>query len=230
MFYNEYGGYCVPVSSLHRPAVQAIMHGKVYEPDTISYMISKCGDMDIIHAGTFFGDFLPALANAIDPNSLIFAYEPNHESWRCAKITLELNEINNVKLMNAALGAQRGNAQLQTEGEMGVPLGGGSRVVGSHELVKSNLVNVVTIDETIPENRRIGILQLDVEGYEAEALSGALSTIRRCLPILILEVLPGTDVTQSAWFNANILALGYRYAFKLHGNSVYLCQADTKHS
>ena len=86
-------------------------------------------------------------------------------------------------------------------------------------------MEVVSIDDVIPAEREIGILQLDVEGYEKYALSGGLSTIRRCLPILILEVLPHSTLEDSDWFSANILRLGYKKVAKLHGNSVYSTQA-----
>jgi len=52
--YNPYGGYCVPQSSHHRPAAQMILRGRVWEPDTIKFVRD--------HAGTYFGDFIPALS------------------------------------------------------------------------------------------------------------------------------------------------------------------------
>ncbi len=66
--YNKYGGYCVPNSSRHRPAAQKILFNKVHEAKTIEYMVSK-SDMngEIVHAGTYFGDFLPALSKNLPP-------------------------------------------------------------------------------------------------------------------------------------------------------------------
>ena len=55
--YNKYGGYCVPESSRFRPAALAILSNDIYEPKTIEFMMSNCADGDIIHAGTYFGDF-----------------------------------------------------------------------------------------------------------------------------------------------------------------------------
>jgi len=61
--YNKYGGYCVPDSSRHRPAAKMVLANDVYEPKTIEFMRRECGSGDIIHAGTYFGDFLPALSS-----------------------------------------------------------------------------------------------------------------------------------------------------------------------
>ncbi|HJW46367.1 MAG TPA: FkbM family methyltransferase [Lysobacter sp.] len=224
--YNKYGGYCIPESAFHRPAAKAVLSGKVYEPRTIEYMVANCRNRDIIHAGTFFGDFLPALSGAINPNALVWAFEPNLENFRCAKITLELNEASNVRLTHAGLGAKTERLFVQTADASGRSLGGTSHIVDKTcGAGKKESVDIVTIDDAIPSERDIGILQLDVEGYEKEVLLGALSTIRRCLPLLILEVLPNSTLVQSDWFLKNIVSLGYENVAKLHGNSVYSCKS-----
>lgn len=117
--YNQFGGYCVPVSAMHRPAAKRVLAGKVWESDTIEFMISQFDSGDIITAGTFFGDFLPALSAHLQPGAGIWAFEPNPESFRCAQITLMLNGLKNVVLTQAGLGAQPEVKQLvvtDTEG------------------------------------------------------------------------------------------------------------------
>jgi FkbM family methyltransferase len=221
--YNKYGGYCVPESARHRPAAKAILGAEVYEPQTLAYMIANCGNRDIIHAGTFFGDFLPALSAALHPGALLWAFEPNHENYCCANITIALNYSQNIRLANMGLGARGEQLFVQTRDSDGVSLGGASRIVGINDSCESNdAVQVVAIDDVVPSDRSIGILQLDVEGYEKEALKGALATIRRCLPILILEVWPGSTLLASSWFSENILSLGYEKHAVLHGNVVLL--------
>jgi FkbM family methyltransferase len=221
--YNKYGGYCVPESARHRPAARAILSGAVYEPQTLTYMIANCGDRDIVHAGTFFGDFLPALSAALQPGALLWAFEPNHENYCCANITVALNYSENIRLANLGLGARSEQLFVQTRDSNGLPLGGGSRIVGANDSCENkDTVQIVSIDDTVPSDRNIGILQLDVEGYEKEALTGALATIRRCMPILILEVWPGSTLLTSKWFSENILSLGYEKYANVHGNAVFL--------
>ena len=58
--YNRFGAYCVPLSSKHRPAAQRVLRNAIYEEDTIEYMRKNNKGGDIIHAGTYFGDFLKA--------------------------------------------------------------------------------------------------------------------------------------------------------------------------
>lgn len=221
--YNKYGGYCVPESSRHRPAAQKILANDVHEPNTIDYILSNCGAGDVVHAGTYFGDFLPALAKAVSPSAKIWAFEPNKENYRCAKITLEINQIENVVLTNAGLGAKDDDLLIKISDESGFSLGGASRIITkeSNESAGAESVQIVTIDDIIGYDRDVSIVQLDVEGYEKEALTGASNTIKRCLPTIILEVLPNSTLCDSEWFAENILSLGYKKIGDVHSNSIF---------
>ncbi len=216
--YNVYGGYCVPESSRHRPACKAILANDVWEPQTIELMRRSCGDGDIVHAGTFFGDFLPALSAALKPGAKVWAFEPSRENYRCAKITSELNGLGNVELVHAALGAQCMAARVKTVDATGIPMGGSAQVGDDGD----ETVDVVTIDD-VTDGRQVSIVQLDVEGYERQALEGALRLIRRCRPMLILETLKGSTLLESQWFADSILAHGYRQISSVHDNAVLSC-------
>jgi hypothetical protein len=78
-------------------------------------------------------------------------------------------------------------------------------------------VSVVALDDIVPATRKVTVLQLDVEGSEEQALMGALRTIKRCLPQIILESLP----KDRDWFSNAILGLGYREIAKVHSNTVF---------
>ncbi|CAN5260015.1 hypothetical protein BH24PSE2_BH24PSE2_18980 [soil metagenome] len=223
--YNKHGGYCVPKSSRHRPAAQRILRNAVFEPRTIEFVVSHCGTGDIVHAGAYFGDFLPALSRGCAPNSIVWAFEPNRENYRCASITCQINALENVVLTNAGLGARNEAVSMRTVDKDGQPLGGGSRIIAGKTANEPGLeaIQVVALDSAVESEREISIIQLDVEGYEREALQGALRTIQRCLPIIIVEVLQDSSLLESDWFSENILSLGYRKKHVIHGNSVFLC-------
>lgn len=130
--YNRHGAYCVPLSSGHRPAAKTVLSGRVWEADTISLLCKAARHGDLIHAGAYFGDFLPALARACkETGRKVWAFEPSRENHRCAEITVMLNGLDNVVLKRVALGAVAGRARLVTTTEDGERLGGGSHVVGA---------------------------------------------------------------------------------------------------
>lgn len=211
---NEFGRYAVPLSSRHRPAAQTVLHGDVWERQTIDYMRAHAG-RDVVHAGTYFGDFLPALSAAMSPGRTIYAFEPNSENFACAEWTRLLNALGNVQLRHAALGDVNGRGQMQTA-HAGRALGGASRITdvpidgaGDYEDVTT-----VRLDDVLPKESDIGVLQLDVEGFEEAALKGALDTIVRCRPILILESVP------DAFISSCVTPLGYRRAGSVCGNTI----------
>jgi FkbM family methyltransferase len=180
-------------------------------------MMANCGTGDIIHAGTYFGDFLPALSRALDRDAIIWAFEPNTENFHCATKTIELNGLENVRLMNAALGATAETMPLMIRKPDGSAAGGASRLV-RHQRHRAAYeeVKLVPGDAVVPRDRKISILQLDVEGFELDALAGLVDTIRRCMPIMILENVP-TEV----WFHQHILTLNYELRGRVHANSIF---------
>lgn len=212
---NEYGRYSVPDGLDHRPAVRLVKSGKVYEPNTIKFMREHAGLGDIIHAGTFFGDFLPGLSKSMNGAAHIWAFEPNPNSHVHAKRTIELNALANVTLTNAALSNQDGHILFKTRDEQGNPLGGHSRYV-TEDGPGVESVPAIRLDTAIPQERHISILQLDVEGHERAALEGAMEIITRCRPILILE-----EFRYKRWIKAKLGHLGYDLVRKVHSNRVF---------
>ncbi|HVA49244.1 MAG TPA: FkbM family methyltransferase [Pirellulales bacterium] len=214
--YNEYGGYCVPLASRYRPCAQQILAGCVWERETLEFMMARGGD--VIHAGTYFGDFLPALSNSRAAGAGVWAFEPNPENYQCARITTQINRLTNVNLFHAGLGAARGASMMRTTDERGQPLGGLSQIISNRTIgcARTESVEMTRIDDVFPAHRNVEIIQLDVEGMEQEALEGAMRTIGRCLPVLILETVPGDD-----WVRANLLPLGYRVERTVLDNTVF---------
>src|SRR5262249_33851709 len=126
---NVHGRYCVPASSRSRPAAAMVLAGKVWEPKTIAYMASNCADGDIVHAGTYFGGFLPALSKALSAGAHLWALDPPRENYACAMETIELNAIPNATLIQAGLGERSDTRPLQTGSPTNPRAGGASRFV-----------------------------------------------------------------------------------------------------
>jgi FkbM family methyltransferase len=218
--YNRHGGYCVPRRAMHRPCAQAILRGEEFEPQTVAAICRHAQRGDIVHAGAFFGDMLPAASRAAGPGTVVWAYEPNRESHRCAALTVAINKLANVRLAPAALGASPGEALLRVADRVGVALGGKSAIVEALDASTAGygyLVPVARIDDTVPADRKVALIHLDLEQREREALEGALATIHRCLPALILETVP-----DAGWCATHLVPLGYQTAGRVGPNTL-LC-------
>ena len=212
---NCHGLYCIPMHSAQRPAASAVINHCVWEPETIA-LVCKFADVgDVIHAGTFFGDFLPPISRALFPFAKLWAFEPNSENFQAAAITCRLNGLKNVELHRCGLGEGTYRRTLKI-GEDGTSLGGASHILerDAESGEDAEEITLVAIDSVIPRDRRVSVLQLDIEGYERAALAGAVDTIIRWRPLIILETLP------EDWVREHLTPLGYRVAGHCHGNSV----------
>ncbi len=190
----------------------------MWEPNTLDLMRAADPEGDIVHAGTFFGDFIPALARSRDEGARVWAFEPSRENYQCAQITILLNHLENVVLSHAALDANSGRALLATSDTDGLALGGGSHLVSASaqaDTASSEEVPLLSVDDVVPGDRRVAVIQLDVEGHEQEALTGAMRTITRCRPLIVLETMPA-----ESWFAEHLSPCGYRVAGALDQNTV----------
>ncbi len=207
---NKYGLYCVPRSSSDiSPAARKVVNGEVCEEDTIQCILDRCGNGDIIHAGAYFGDFLPALSNGC--RGQVWAFEPKKEHFFCAMETIRLNQLGNVVLKHAGLGNKYENRYLWVKTDDGRVYGAGSRII-DEEKPEDQIENVqiVTLDSFIPSLRDVSVIHLDIEGFEPRALNGALGIIYRDKPVLILETLPSQE-----WIEEYLSPLGYRVTMKV---------------
>lgn len=176
---NKYGKYYIDKSFIHRPCPKILLAGYVHEPKTIEYMINNATG-PIIHSGSFFGDFFPALETANVP---IYTFEPVKLNYECALKTIELNSLKNVVIKNVGLSDKKTKLKIMTKSNERDHIGGGAYVSedGNEE------IEVDTIDNLV--KGRVSIIQLDIEGHELQALKGAKKTIKKWNPIIILEFL-----------------------------------------
>jgi FkbM family methyltransferase len=131
----------------------------------------------------------------------VLSFEPDAESRAC----LERNAPG-VEVYSCALGAGAGLCGIK------------HRSLGSHNVVEGDSVEVIALDSLKLET--LDLLQLDIEGYEWHALRGASETIRRCLPLIHVELRGFTekyDVTDMA-VRGLITSFGYRLVKELPGN------------
>jgi len=103
----------------------------------------------------------------------VMTFEPEDLNYRCLVRNAERHH--NIETYHAALGAEEGRCELNVTPGLG----------GHHMSLRPGSTVMLTVDGFKLEH--LDYLVLDVEGWEHEALRGALDTIARCRPIIQLE-------------------------------------------
>jgi FkbM family methyltransferase len=125
-----------------------------------------------VFAGAHIGAVLIPLARMSATRSLI-AYEPSPRNFKLLNINLELNGIEGVIAINAALADRSGNIQF-TENSINT---GNSRIAPADGEIT---VTLETLDRTIPpEWNSIDLIVMDTEGSEVAVMRGARATLAK---------------------------------------------------
>lgn len=221
---NEYGFYCVPQDFKGREVPEILAQGGVYEPATLRLMarILRRGG-DVVTGGTFIGDFLPAVSEALMPNALLHTFEPNPVARDAAMYTAWLNGLDNVVLHDCAVGEEAGKIHLRVAKPNGKSMAARAKVVDAPVDGETISINVMALDTLVDIERSVALIHLDVEGHEWPALLGARKTITAHSPCIIIEA-------AKQWKRRNIEAslqemfpeAGYCMAGCIERNAIYV--------
>lgn len=154
-----------------------------------------------VQAGGNIGLWPRRLADVFDR---VITFEPDAESRAC----LLKNVPENVEVRAEALGHEPSSCGIE------------HLSLGSHRVIDGESVAVVTVDSLGLND--LDFLQLDIEGYEWHALAGAAETIRRCRPMIQVELRGFTERygKTDADVESLLSSLGYRRVSEQPGNDL----------
>lgn len=128
----------------------------------------------VFDVGAHQGVYSLYLARRVGAAGRVVAFEPIRRNTEIAERNVELNGLENVEVVTAAVGARPGRARLNLDSTAIAPDG-------------SESVEVIALDDRA---ERPALLKIDVEGYEAEVLRGARRILDDVRPHLLLELHP----------------------------------------
>ena len=170
-----------------------------YNPDETEYIVSlaaKAGkDKLVLDIGANIGVISQALERC---GFTVEAFEPQPEVFNLLRKNMK------GKAHNLALGAEAGKATMPKV-DYAKPNNFGGLGLGMAGKNGNIDVEVRTLDSF--NFRQVGMIKIDVEGFEEQVLRGGIETIRRCNPLLYLE----DDRTEKSDGLHKLLAeLGYK--------------------
>jgi FkbM family methyltransferase len=161
---------------------------KYYEPQTVRVFCKLAKESGlVVDVGANTGLYT-LLACAANRDSKVIAFEPVPRIYSLLVANIEANSWNNrCKLLNMAVSNVEGETKLH------VPFSDVPKTASLHSRgfrgCAGHLIDVfqTTIDAIIPENQRVDLVKIDVEGFEDYVLEGMRRVLADSAPTLIVE-------------------------------------------
>lgn len=130
----------------------------------------------VVDAGAMYGDHTIAYSRAVGPEGLVLAFEPNPMAYKC----LEHNcgKLNNVHTIPFGLSDKKESFGLLIESEN----------YGMANLRGEGDIQCVPLDQYLESIKNLSFAKVDVEGFEPKFLAGAVQTIRKHRPVMLIEM------------------------------------------
>lgn len=153
----------------------------------------------VLDVGAFIGDTALIFR---DHGATVWGFEPQIDAY-CAAI-INTHPFPEIRIWNLAVG----NGELVECNEDPIAGNAGTRTV----VVSPAGRRSFRLSDLDCRGRRVTFIKIDVEGFEASVIRGALDLIRRDLPIILVEIYPALLTRQGTTEEdvvSPIRALGY---------------------
>ncbi len=116
----------------------------------------------------------------------IHCFEPTKENIALCQRTIELNNLKNITLINKGISNITTTYKIQKS----INQGHADRLIEcSVAESSSEHIETISIDEYASDNKlEIGLIKTDIEGFEPKLLEGAIQTIKKDKPILLISI------------------------------------------
>lgn len=144
----------------------------------------KIKEGTFIDVGANIGKYTLILGNRLKNMGKVISIEPEKRNFSVLKKNVEINKLNNIILKNVALSNKNGVVKLYL-----------NKNPGRHSIKRvtenTTLVRAVRLDDLVKKYKitDVNLIKIDVETAEVEVLKGAINTIKKHSPNMIIEIL-----------------------------------------
>jgi len=203
---------------------------KTYKP-VIEEVSSFCKNFgNVLQAGGNCGIYTREYAKKF---KTVFTFEPDMTNMMC----LNMNTLTygNILKFHACLGEHHCITSIQNPlelldtGGIHVKTENVENIPGCMPTVESKkIIPILKIDDFSLED--LDLIHLDIEGYELNALKGGVETIKRCKPIIVLEIvdehLKRFNCSRQDVFDF-MASIDYKFVKQLDSNNDFLFQPNS---
>lgn len=195
------------------------------EQDLLEYTLDYLNDIDkpcLLDIGASIGDF--CLLPIYNKDMTCYSFEPNPVLYRLLVKHIEMNNLkDNVLAYKYAICDRDENISFYVSKN---PCRCGQSCIDNKPIFKDGFstknlkVKGMKLDTFVKENNipKIDMIKIDVEGAELKVLNGAIETLNRCDPLILIEVhennLKRFDLSTKDLYN-RLEGLGYKLKEKI---------------
>lgn len=176
---------------------------------------AQIGEGDVVlDLGAYSALTSIAFSKVVGTTGKVVALEPdpmNHEAARTnIAMHRQINKLDNIVLMQAAVSGKRGFIELSSEGAMG---SADTSMVGSYR-GRAVRVDSYTLDDLVEINRlpKVDFIKMDIEGSEEKAIAASADFFARFKPRIIIEPHVVDKVLSEAALHGLLTDYGYECA------------------
>jgi FkbM family methyltransferase len=209
------------------------------------YTLDKCFISDTIKTNTIWEPYLHGIFEKyVNSNSIviecgchigthtvklaklckkIYGFEPMPNTNKVLNMNIGINKITNATILNFGVSSEPGKTSFLwvsdgNPGSAGLDNNPMGKPAFSKKIEEKIDVSLTTIDSLNLE--KVDFIKIDVEGYESLVIKGAMETIKRCKPVITMEVWKdhhgNTDIEYTKNQFKSLLDIGYN-VFQIHG-------------
>jgi FkbM family methyltransferase len=142
----------------------------------------------VIEVGANMGiHTIPMAQQLVKEDRILFAFEPQPVIFQQLCANLALNGLMNVRALPYACGSENGAVMFEVPDYRSTGNFGGTAMTQAASVSeKREIVQCVRLDAIVSDGD-VGLLKIDVEGFELEVLKGSEGIFARCHPVLYVE-------------------------------------------
>jgi FkbM family methyltransferase len=167
-----------------------------FEPNELSWMSQTLTNgMTMIDIGAHMGMYSMIASKLVGERGMVIAVEPSIREFQRLSFHVTLNDLKNVRCFQVAASDTSKEATLKIAWEWN----SGHNTFGEFfspavDLLREERVHTQTVDALVTAQAldRVDLLKIDTEGHELKVLMGAVETLRRFRPYVLIEVFEET--------------------------------------
>jgi FkbM family methyltransferase len=139
-----------------------------------------------VNVGANVGYTTMVMANAVGPDGLVLAFEPEPFNFSLLWENVRRNRLSNVLPIHAAVGERTGIVRLAQS-----PDNSGDHRTAPHPVAVGELdVPMIALDDLLPAHGRVDAVVIDAQGYDHRIIEGMTKTIDASRPRMLIEFWP----------------------------------------